>query len=149
MLPLVSEIRRFLAMMRLACKPDRSCQQRSLCGGSGVYRIAETTKIAALVETVYLPAVHERSCLLWKDGVWQCQEKAPRLSLLNRHRDRPLVLERGIHTNTAAFLLWIATLGLGRYNPARVDELDIIAPVLHITYILITCFASDMLLDLT
>jgi hypothetical protein len=52
----------------------------------------------------------------------------------------------GIHKNTASFLLWIKSLGPGRYSPARINELGTITPALGIAYTLIACFASDMFL---
>ncbi|KAF2026294.1 major facilitator superfamily transporter [Setomelanomma holmii] len=52
----------------------------------------------------------------------------------------------GIHKNTASFLLWIKSLGPGRYSAARINELGTIAPALGIAYTLIACFASDMFL---
>ncbi|KAH7094289.1 major facilitator superfamily transporter [Paraphoma chrysanthemicola] len=52
----------------------------------------------------------------------------------------------GIHKNTASFLLWIKSLGPGRYSAAHINELGTIAPALGIAYTLIACFASDMFL---
>ncbi|KAF4457694.1 major facilitator superfamily transporter [Fusarium albosuccineum] len=50
----------------------------------------------------------------------------------------------GIHKSTGSFLLWIKSLG--RYSPAKINELVAITPALGILYNLIACFASDLVL---
>lgn len=50
----------------------------------------------------------------------------------------------GLPGSTGSFLLWIKSLG--RYSPAKTNELGTIAPALGIFYTLLVCFLSDLAL---
>jgi MFS family permease len=50
----------------------------------------------------------------------------------------------GIYKSTASYLLWIKSLG--RYSPAKINELGTIAPAVGIGVTVFACFASDLYL---
>jgi hypothetical protein len=49
-----------------------------------------------------------------------------------------------INSSSGGYLLWLKSLG--RYTPARINELGAISPALGIFYTLAVCFASDLFL---